>query len=230
MRTSLLLALAVAVLPRAVRAHDFWVERTGDGYLFRYGERGGPPLAIDAGKVKAIRCVKPGAAARDLRGAAVFRPTEVRVAARCGAISVLTDGGFWSLTPDGERNLPRTQVPDAVRSWALRQYAKWVDVRSPAAAAPVGDELELVPPADLARAGVGDRIAIRVLVQGKPAKGAVVTIDDRPVGESDGAGVVWVRLETAGVQSLETSLRRPLATPEAESLVLEASLTFEVTR
>src|SRR5512133_2469628 len=152
----LLLALAVAVLPRAARAHDFWVERVGHGYLLRYGERGADPLPIDAGMVKAIRCVQPGVAARDLRGTAVFGAAEVRVTGTCGAISVLTDRGFWSLTPDGERNLPRNQVPDAVRSWASRQYAKWVDARSPVAGAPVGDELELVPPAELARTKVGD--------------------------------------------------------------------------
>lgn len=229
MRT-LLLALAVAVLPRLARAHDLWLERAGDGYVLRYGHRGGELLPVDAAKVKAIRCVEGGAAARDLRGAAVFDPTEVRVAGRCAAISALSDGGFWSLTPDGERNLPRTQVPDAVRSWASRQYAKWVDARSPAAGTPVGDELEIVPPAELARAKVGDKIAVRVLFDGKPARGAVLTVDHRPIGESDSAGVVRIRMRSAGVQSLATSLRRPLATPEAEELVLEASLTFEVPR
>lgn len=229
MRTPLL-ALTLSLLPGLARAHDFWVERTDGGYVLRYGHRGGEVLPIDAAKVKAIRCVEAGAGPRDLRGAAVFGATEVRITGSCGAISVLNDGGFWSLTPDGERNLPRTRVPDAVRSWASREYAKWVDPRSPAAAAPVGDELEIVPPAGLARAKVGDKIAVRILFQGKPARGAVLTVDDRPIGESDGAGVVRIRLKKAGVQSLETSVRRPLASPEAESLVLEASLTFEVPR
>lgn len=225
----LLLALALLLAPRLARAHDLWLERAGDGYVLRYGHRGGELLPIDAAKVKAIRCADGGAAAGELRGAAVFAATEVRVAGQCAVVSALLDGGFWSLTPDGERNLPRTRVPDAVRSWASRQYAKWVDARSPAAGTPMGDELELVP-ARLAGSKVGDKIAIRILYQGKPAKGAVLTVDHRPIGESDSAGVVRIRLKSAGVQSLATSVRRPLDSPEAESVVLEASLTFEVAR
>ncbi len=231
MRTLLLAALTLASLPRAAHAHDFWLERSGDAsYLLRYGHRGGETLAIDAAKVKAIRCVESGAAARDVRDGAVFTATEVKVAAHCAAITAFNDGGYYSLTPDGEKNLPKNQVPDAVKSWASRQFAKWVDPRSPVAETPVGDELEIVPVTDLAKTKVGDKIAIRVLFQGKPAPGAVVAVDHRPIGETDSDGVTRLRLKNPGVQSLTTSLRRPLGTAEADALVLEASLTFEVVR
>jgi uncharacterized GH25 family protein len=223
----LLIAVGLVALPGAAHAHDLWLERSGDAFVLRYGHRGGETLAIDGAKVKAIRCAE-GGAARDLRSAAAFGPKEVRVVARCAAISAFHDGGWWSLTPDGERNLPRTRVPDAVKSWASRQFAKWVDARSPAAGAPVGDELEIVPVTDLARAKVGDKLAVRVLFQGKPAPGAIVAVDHRPIGETDSEGVTRLRLRSPGVQSLAASLRRPLATAEAEALVLEASLTFEV--
>ena len=226
----LLIALALASLPRAARAHDFWLERSGDGYVLRHGHRGGETLPIDAAKLRRIRCVESGAAARDVRDAAVLTPTEVKIAARCAAISAFSDDGYYSLTPDGEKNLPRNQVPDAVRSWASRQFAKWVDARSPVARAPVGDELEIVPVADLAKAKVGDEIAIRVLFQEKPASGAVVAVGHRPIGETDGDGVTRLRLKNPGVQSITASLRRPLGTAEADALVLEASLTFEVAR
>jgi nickel transport protein len=229
MRT-LLLALTLASFPRAAHAHDFWLERSGDAYVLRYGHRGGETLAIDAAKVKAIRCVESGAAARDVRDDSVFTATEAKVTARCAAISAFNDGGYYSLTPDGEKNLPKNQVPDAVKSWASRQFAKWVDASSPAAEAPVGDELEIVPVTDLVKTKVGDKIAVRVLFQGKPAPGAVVAVDHRPIGETDSDGVTRLRLKNPGVQSLTTSLRRPLGTAEADALVLEASLTFEVVR
>lgn len=224
----LLLALALASLPLVARAHDFWIERSGDGYVLRHGHRGGETVAIDPSKVKAIRCVEGDAPARNVRGGAVFTSTEVKVAARCDAISAFNDAGYYSLTPDGEKNLPRNQVRDAVKSWASRQFAKWIDVRAPAAGAPVGDELEIVPVTDLSRAKVGDKIAVRVLFQGRPASGAVLAVDHRPIGETDSAGVTRLRLKHPGVQSLDASLNRPLGTPEADTLVLEASLTFEV--
>jgi uncharacterized GH25 family protein len=225
---ALLVAAVLILLPGAVRAHDFWLERAGDGYALRYGHAGGESLPIDPAKVKSIRCVEGTGAARDVRGEAIFEPTAVKVGGRCGAISAFHDGGFISLTPDGEKPLPRTQVPDAVKAWVSRGFAKWVDVRAPAAQAPIGDELEIVPVTSLAKAREGDKVAIRVLLQGKPVAGAVVAVHHRPIGETDSQGVTRLRLRGAGVQSIAASLRRPLATPEADALVLEASLTFEV--
>jgi hypothetical protein len=94
----------------------------------------------------------------------------------------------------------------------------------------VGDELEIVPASDLARARKEDKIAVRVLYQGKPVSGAVVAIDHRPIGETDSAGETRIRLRSADVESLSASLRRSVKTPEADAVVLEASLTFEVSK
>jgi hypothetical protein len=226
-----LLAALLLVLPPLARAHDLWIEPAGDGYVLRSGHRGGVALPIDAATVKALRCLEGAATApRDLRGAATFAPAEVRIAARCAVVSAASDLGFFVLTPDGEKHLPRTRAPDAVRAWASRQYAKWVDARSPAAATPVGDELELVPATALAALKVGDKYAVRVLLDGKPAAGAVVDAGHRVLGETDREGVLRIRVHEPGVQSISASLRRRLGTPEADTLVLEASLTFEAGR
>jgi nickel transport protein len=180
--------------------------------------------------VTAVRCRNGLAPAADVRRAATVAPRELRTPSRCEAASALLEGGFWSLTPDGERNLPRSQVPDAVRSWQSRRFAKWVDVRAPGAALPLGDDLEIVPVTDLARARQGDKATFRVLWQGKPVPGAVLSVDHRALGETDAAGEVRVRLRAAEVESVSATLRRPLGTPEAHTLVVEASLTFEVAR
>lgn len=225
------LALAVAglVAPGAGRAHDFWIERAGDGFVLRYGHRGGAVLPIDAAKVKTIRCGDGAGSAKDVRSTARFSPEAVRFSGACAVVSVLHDGGVWSLTPDGEVNLPRSEVANVVRSWASRQYAKWVDARSPGAGAVLGDELEIVPVTDLARAGEGDKVTVRVLSAGGPVRDAVVAVAHRPLGETDSKGEIRLRLRS-GVESVSTSIRRPTATPGAETEVLEASLTFEVAR
>lgn len=230
MRKSAAAAAAVAVLPALAAAHDFWTEKAGDGFVIRYGHRGGDLLSVDARKVKAIRCDDGRGAPKDLVASARFTPKEVRVAATCAVVSVSSDGGFWSLTPDGEVNLPRTQARDAVRSWASRQYAKWVDARSPRAGAPLGEELELVPVTDLSKAHPGDKVTLRVLSAGQPVPDAVVAVDHRPLGETDSKGEVRLRLRSPSVESITASIRRPKATPEADAEVLEASLTFEVAR
>jgi len=226
------LAVVIAALaaPPAARAHDLWLERDGEGLVLRYGHRGGEVLDLDAAKVKAIRCRRSGAPQADVRPGAVAEPRALRTAARCDVASAVLDNGFWSLTPDGEKNLPGSRVPDAVRSWQSRQFAKWIDVRSVEAGAVLGDELEIVPAGDLSRVRRGDKATFRVLWQGKPVAGAVLAIDHQPLGESDGAGECRLKVRAAEVESVSATLRRPLGTPEAETLVAEASLTFEVAR
>lgn len=221
--------LACLLAPALAGAHDLWLEREGAGLVLRYGHRGGELLAIEAAKVKAVRCLARGAT-RDLLGAATFAAKEVKLAGTCAAASASYDGGYYSLTPDGEVNKAKNQVPDAVKSWASRQYAKWVDPAAAGSATPLGDELELVPVTDLAKAHEGDKVTVRLLHQGTPAANAIVAIDHKPLAETDSAGEARLRLRTSGVETISATLRRKVATPEADALVLEASLSFEVAR
>ncbi len=224
------LAVVAALVPVLATAHDFWVERATDGFVVRHGHRGSSLLALVPAKVKAIRCGDGAGASRDVTAEARFAPKEVRFAGPCAVVSVFHDGGYWSLTPDGEVNLPRSEARDAVRSWASREYAKWVDSRSPGAGAVLGDELEIVPVTDLSRSRAGDKIALRVLSAGKAVPNAAVAMGRRTLGETDSKGEVRVRLRTAGVLSVSASIRRPRPSAEADAEVLEATLTFEVPR
>lgn len=228
MRSPVLLLVAL-LAPSLAAAHDFWLERAGSGLVLRYGHRAGELLAIEQARVKAVRCLDAGGT-RDLLGAATFAPKEVRLAGRCGAASATFDGGYWSLTPDGEVNRPKNQVPDAVKGWASRQFAKWVDSGSPSAGAVIGDELELVAVSDLSKAHEGDKVTVRLLHQGRPAANAIVAIDHKPLGETDSAGETRIRLRTSGVETISATLRRKVGTPEADTEVLEASLSFEVAK
>lgn len=232
MRFHALVATAVAALvtPALAGAHDFWLEPDGDGLALRYGHRGGEALVIERAKVKAVRCLEQGKV-RDLLAAASFTPTELKLTGRCPAASAFFDGGYYTLTPDGEVNKAKNQVPDAVKAWASRQFAKWVDARQPGAAAAIlGDELELVAVSDLARAKQGDKITLRLLSLGKAVRNGLIAIDHKPLGETDSDGVVRVRLRSATVETISATLRQSVRTPEADQVVLEASLTFEVAR
>jgi nickel transport protein len=232
MTRSLPWAVLVAVLgfPLVARAHDLWLEPQGEGLVLRYGHRGGESLDLETAKVKVILCQLGAGPVADVRGTSKATSRELRTPSRCDVASAFLDGGYWSLTPDGERNLPKSEVPDAVRSWQSKQFAKWIDVHSPAAIQVLGDELEIVPVGDLSRVHQGDKATFRVLWQGKPAAGAILTIDHRPLGETDAAGECRVRVRAPDVESVSATLKRPLGTPEADTLTAEASLTFEVAR
>ncbi len=223
-------AIALLGMPVLASAHDFWVERAGDGLVVRYGHRGGELLPVDSSKVKTIRCSAAPGTPVDVTRSATSSAKEVRFPGPCAIASVFTDGGYWSLTPDGEVNLPKNKAQSVVKSWASRQYAKWVEARSPASGTVLGDELELVPVPDLTKAREGDKITLRLLSKGQPVPNATVAIDHRPIGETDSKGEVRVRLHKAGIESISASIRRPHPTPEADVEVLEASITFEVSK
>jgi hypothetical protein len=83
---------------------------------------------------------------------------------------------------------------------------------------------------DLSRVRQGDKATFRVLWQRRPVAGAILAIDHRPLGETDAAGECRVKVRAADVESVSVTLKRPLGTPEADTLMVEASLTFEVAR
>jgi nickel transport protein len=223
-------ALCAAVLgPARARAHDLWLERSGGGFALRAGHLGGESEAIDPSSVKEVRCARAGEPVRALAPRADERGT-MRVEGRCDAASAFVDHGFFVLTPDGEKHLRKSEAPDAVRSWRSRQFAKWLDARAPAVAPPLGDALEILPVTDLARARVGEKITLRVLLDGRPAPGAIVSVGHERLAETSSAGEARVKVRHAGLESISATLRRRLGTPDADTEVLEASLSFEVPR
>jgi nickel transport protein len=223
-------AFAVLAGARPALAHDLWIERGDGGFVLRQGHHGGAALPLAAEKVKTLRCRKAEGKAEDLRGQAVAAPKQLGLKAACAALSAFFDGGFYSLTPDGEKNLPKNQVADAVKAWRSKQFAKWVDSKSPLAVEPQGDELEIVPASDLAKVKTGDKATFRVLLAGKPLAGAVLAIDHKPLGETDDKGEARIKIRAARVEQVSASFRRPVKSAEADSEVFEASLTFEVAR
>ena len=224
------IVLALGLEAGSAHAHDFWLERQAGAFVLRYGHRGGEALALDADKIKSITCRKGTEAPRNLLAGATVAPKQLTFAGPCALVSVFHDGGFWSLTPDGEKNLPRNQVRDAVKSWRSQQFAKWVDIHSPLAGQPLGDAFEIVPVSDLSKVKMGDKATFRILLAGKPLSGATLAIDHKPLGETNDQGEVRVKLRAATVESVSASFRRAVKTPEADSEIVEASLTFEVAR
>jgi len=211
-------------------AHDFWLEREGNGFVLRYGHRGSEPLPLDANKIRTLLCRKDKGVPKNLLNTAVTSPKRLSLAASCAIVSAFFDGGFWSLTPDGEKNLPKNQVADAVKAWRSKQFAKWVDSRSPLANQPQGDEFEIVPVTDLANVRTGNKATFRVLLAGQPLPGAVLAVGHKSLGETDDLGQVRVKIRASDVESVSASYRRAVKSAQADSEVFEASLTFEVPR
>jgi hypothetical protein len=229
----ILASLLLVAVPAAASAHEFRIERDADGgFALRYGHAGHRALPIDPAKIRAIRCGGPDGE-RDLLPSASFEAEAVRIPAGhggCGVVSAFHHGGFYCRTPDGERPLPKRQCREAVKSWESRQFAKWIDIRSPVGARRWGDELEIVPVTDLAAVGRGDKATFRVLHRGAPVAGAVIAIGHKTLGETDQKGEARVKIRGKTTETVSATLRRPVNSEDADTLVLEASLTFEVAK
>jgi uncharacterized GH25 family protein len=240
-KVGLAIALCAAALgpARWARAHDLWMEGAGDKVVLRAGHRGGESAPIGSSRIQ-TRCVHPGGQTSvvdlstpglDRRG---FAPTpedqQIWLKGPCEAASAAVDQGFFVVTPDGEKRRKKSEAPDAVRSWRSRQFAKWVDVRSAAATRPLGDALEILPVTDLAKARVGDKVTVRVVLDGRPTAGAVVAIGHERLAETSSSGEARVAVRHGGLETISASVTRPLGTPDADSDVLEATLSFEVPR
>jgi nickel transport protein len=220
--------LSILVWTTDAVAHDLWLEPQGGVFVLRYGHRGHEALPLDASKLQTLSCRKDSGAAQNLRKSAAVAPNQISLQATCALLSAFFDGGFWSLTPDGEKNLPKNQVSDAVKAWRSKQFAKWVDVHSVLANQPLGDAFEIVPATDLAKVKTGSKATFRVLLAGKPLPGATLAIDHKPLAETDDRGEARIKVRGSGRESVSASYRRAVKTVEADSEVFEASLTFEV--
>ena len=228
-RASILVSiLSILIWTRETLAHDLWLEPQGGAFLLRYGHRGGAALPLDANKLQTLLCRRDGGTPQNLLKSAVPAPKQISLQATCALLSAFLDGGFWSLTPDGEKNLPKNKVPDAVKAWRSKQFAKWVDIHAPLANQPLGDEFEIVPVTDLAKVKTGSKATFRVLLGGKPLPGATLAIDHRPLAETDDQGEARIKIRGSGRESVSASWRRAVKTAEADSEVFETSLTFEV--
>jgi len=220
--------LSILIWTPDALAHDLWLEPQAGAFVLRYGHRGHEALPLQANKLQTFLCRKDNGVPQNLLKSSVPGPSQVRLSADCTLLSAFLDGGFWSLTPDGEKNLPKNQVPDAVKSWRSRQFAKWVDVHSVLANQPLGDAFEIVPVTDLAKVKTGSKATFRVLLAGKPLPGATLAIDHKPLAETDDQGEARIKVRGSGRESVSASYRRAVRTVEADSEVFEASLTFEV--
>lgn len=227
--TALILISVFIAIP--AMAHDLWLERQDAQFVLQYGHHGGELLPLSAEKVKSLRCRAHKGAPQELRPRAKFSTRAAQVKAECAAISAAMDNGFFCLTPDGEKNLPKSRCPQAVKSWHSRQFAKWVDPQADEASKlPLGDELEIVPLTDLSKVKTGDKASFRVLLAGKPLSGAVAAINHQPLGETDSQGQVRLRLRAKKLESISVTMRRKIDSAEADQQIFEASLSFPVSK
>lgn len=227
----LLLTLLMPALPGGpVLAHDLWIARNGDLHTLNFGHEGSghagaKRLEYKPEQVREASCFN--AAGTALR-AETGRVWAVTLRGDCAATWFLASSGYWSKTPYGTQNLPRSEAGTVLDSWLSVESVKRLDAWGEALARPLTGELEIVPLADPLRLKPGDKLRLMVSLDGRPAAGATVAYFGHPRGVADAQGRVNVRLRQPGLQLVQASLETPLQDGKADRLVRATALQFEI--
>lgn len=225
---SLPLMLLFAVLP--AQAHDLWLEKSGRHFTLYQGHRHSAHAGaetLDYGKtfVTSATCLDARGGRRPL---AVAGTSPWTASGNCAALLLEISSGYWSKTPWETKNAPKTEVPGAIRSWRAQESLKRLEGWTTPLAQPLGEGLEIVPAANPFVLRPGDKLVVRVFLDGKPQVNVPVAYHGETRGETDPDGRSAIRLRHGGVQLISASIERPLRNGKADTEVLAATLQFDL--
>jgi len=222
------LGLLLAFVP-GVSAHDFWMDRSGQGFLLIFGH-GDQREEFDPSKVKAVKAFGPGGREIEVRREKKGKGLLLQPVERPSWIYAEIDNGYWSKTIYGWRNLPKRKASRVVEAIHSFYYSKALMSWSDALQSPVPSaQLDIVLLKNPFESKAGDSLPIKVLLRGKPLAGVEVEGGDHDiVSTTDKDGIARVRM-SGGHQLLSVDLKEPIKDdPDADYMSFTATLTFEV--
>ncbi|NWG32020.1 MAG: DUF4198 domain-containing protein [Rhodocyclaceae bacterium] len=211
-------------------AHDLWLEKSGKQITLFQGHRhsahaGAETIAYGKDFVTAATCLDARGAKRPL---AILGTSPWTASGECAALLVEASSGYWSKTPWETKNAPKHEVPGAIKSWRSLESLERLETWSAAFSQPLGVGLEIVPGADPFALRPGDKLTVRVFLDGKPQASVPVAYHGETRGETDADGRIAIRLRHNGLQLISASLERPLKDGRADVEIRAATLQFEL--
>ena len=222
--------LCLALLGGAVQAHDLWLEAAGADYLLLQGHRhsahaGADLVAYDPARVRDAICVDAGGRERPLAVPAIH---PVRLAGPCSVLQLRHVSGFWTKTPWGTHNQPKSGIAGVLDSWHSEESLKRLEAWTAAALQPIGRGLEISPQRDPFALAIGDKLTLRVTEDGRPVAGVPVAYAGETRGVSGADGTIAIRLRRPGIQLISATLDEPRVDGQADRSMRTATLQFEV--
>jgi nickel transport protein len=222
--------LIFALLPSQAISHDLWIERSGPLHTLAYGHErsgheGAKRLEYKPETVKQATCYNT--AGQELRAESV-RAYPATLKGDCAVSWFQLSSGYWSKTPYGVKNLPKSEAGAVIDSWLSVESIKRLDGWGQALVNPLTKELELVPLENPAALQTGAKLHLRAYFQGKPAANVTVAYFGKPRGVTGADGAVNIRLNEVGFQLIQASQELPLNDGKADKAIHSAALQFEI--
>jgi nickel transport protein len=225
----LLLVLGIALAGHA-HAHDLWLEKEDGRFGLYYGHKhsshqGAALVEYQAEWVREALCF-------DAAGGKIPFQSEgdypFRMRGECAAAHVAISSGYWTKTPYGTQNVPKSQARMPLESWLSYDSVKRIDQWTELLARPLAGGLELTPLEDPLRLRKGEKLRLRVTFDGTPVEDAVVAYDGKPRGRPGSDGEINIRVRHGGFQVIQASFTRPIASEEADEVIYSTNLNFEL--
>lgn len=229
-KIALLLATALVMSVSTSSAHDYWIEKKGDGYAAVYGH-GDTRLDYDPASLKKVTVYNAAGKTVDFKKEVQSKAIIIRPAGSACLIVADLESGYWSKTVYGLKNLPKRKSTRPIESFKAYHYSKSIVANGEAAVKPMeGLKLDIIPMKNPLELKAGDTLQLKVLFEGKPLAGTTLEGDHQKSGVTDKEGLVKVPLKK-GRQIFTAERRDPLKNdPDADFIETTTTLTFEVTR
>ncbi len=226
------LFLSLALVGGGASAHDLWLEPSGSDYLLLQGHRhsahaGADRVAYDPSRVRDASCVDAAGRLRPLTPSTAY---PVRLPGPCSVLQLRYESGYWTKTPWGTHNQPKSGVAGVLDSWHSEESLKRLEAGAGAVLQPLGRGFELSAQRDPFALAVGDKLVVRVTDDGRPVAGVPVAYAGETRGATGPDGTIAIRLRSAGVQLISATLEQPRNDGKADRSLRTATLQFEVAR
>ncbi len=227
----IILALVAVLGASPAYGHDLWLQREDQDFVLYYGHRyshheGPETIEYRPDMVRRASCFDTvGVETR------LVLPEAYPLRFRCAGAAVVyvfTSSGYWTKTPYGTLNVPKTQAKQPIHSWLSYEGVKRIDAWAQRLAQPLTEDLELVPLHNPLAVGKGDKLRLQVTLEGEPVVGAIVSYDGKPRGVTGKDGQISVRLRHWGYQLIQASLTRSVDSKETDQLILTTNLNFDI--
>ncbi len=216
-------------------AHDTWIEKR-NGQLLVLRGHGGDVEAYDPALVKEAKAL-------DAKG----QPVEIEIVNNkenallstkgdSAIVGALYDSGYWLKTTDGWKKATKREGKgkyNIVESLKSKQWCKNILAATSKSSKPLGQRFEVVPQKDPTTVRAGDKLPIKVIWDGEPVEGAIITTggghasDTKDLLKTDKEGMVSVTIEKAGFQMVKANHKIPMKDDlDADVLDLSSTMTF----
>ena len=152
----------------------------------------------------------------------------VTIPSTAEAAFVVIDWGWWVKTRQGSHQAHPDSVAGVLTAWQSTETLRHLNTWNSLSAAPVGDELELLPVDNPLALQPGDKIDLLVTRSGLPVADVPVAYDGNVRGLTGPDGRIRLKLRHPGPQELTATIRTPLEGRAHAEIVRSAVLTFSL--